>query len=129
MNSISRIDTLFQDPSSQPSKKESPYDQELAALEHFIDKMVTAENNAAKTDAKKAAEKARVLEEFERKIAFFSGQIHRAESELTALEGSLAQASTTSGENPALDSKKHEVLYWKARLRQVVESGEMNQGL
>ena len=50
-------------------------------------------------------------------------------SELAALEGSLAQASPAAGENPALDSKKHEVLYWKARLRQAVESCEMNHGL
>src|SRR5579872_4886492 len=130
MNTITRIDMLFQDPSSQPPKKASPYDQALAELESFIDKMVTAENNISKTNTKTAIQQAQLLEEYETKVAFLSGQIHRAESALTALEGSVAQASAAAAsQNPGLDSKIQEILYWKARLQQVVESNEMNHDL
>jgi len=129
MDPITKIDNLTSAFDSQPSKKTSPYDQALQTLETFIDKLVTAENNAAKTDAQKAIQEAQLLQAYERKVAFLSGQIHRVESELSALEGSLAQASATTGQSPVLDSKRQEVIYWQSRLRQVVEANQLNQGL
>ena len=119
MDSITRIENLLQADEFKPSKDKSPYDQELEVLEHFIDKLVTATNKANKAAALEAIKKAQFKEEFLKKVAYLTAQIHQAETELAALRASLEMRPPTSADSQLLDTKEHEVLYWKARLHEV----------
>ena len=121
MNSINPIDFGTTGTSSPSAPSQSPYDQELATLEKFIDKLVTAEKNIAKSDAETARRKAEILAEYEKKLAFLNGQIHKAQSELSALEGSLTQVSRSSLNQSEVDTKRQNVLYWTGKLRELVE--------
>ena len=126
MNSINRIESLLQslDATPQPSKKASPYDQELATLEHFIDKLVTAENKATKANTQASIQKEQILAQFKRKLDFLSGQVQQAEVALAALEGTGNPSSLSPSDLLLLNARKGEVSYWKSQIRQLIASNE-----
>jgi hypothetical protein len=124
MNPIAKIETLLQDLSLQPSQKKSSYDQELASLENFIDKLVTAENKATKANSQAAIQKEQMLAQFKRKLDFLSGQVQQAEIALAALEGTGNPSSLSPSDLLLLNARKSEVSYWKSQIRQLIASNE-----
>ncbi|HUO57586.1 MAG TPA: hypothetical protein VMV05_05360 [bacterium] len=129
MDAISRIDNLlsaFQDnttPSGPPSS--GP----IAPFEQAIDKLVTAENNAAKAASQTAIKAAEIREDFARRMAFLSAQVHKAESALAALQGSTTNAPQGTVNQLQIDAKQQEILYWKSRLHQAGLPTDMSGGL
>jgi hypothetical protein len=116
MEAITRIENLIQEP---PAEKTPVPEDSLAALEHFIDRMVTAENKLAKAAAQAAIRQRQIREEFERRVAFLSGRLHEAQKALAALEESLSRVEKSPADNELLNSKRAEVVYWRNQLRQV----------
>jgi phage-related minor tail protein len=121
MNTINPIDFGTTGTSSPSAPSQSPFDQELATLEKFIDKLATAEKNMAKSDAEAGRKKAELLAEYEKKLAYLTGLIHKAQSELAALQGSQDQAASSAVNEQVVESKRQDILFWSAKLRQLVE--------
>ena len=127
MDPINRIENLISN--LQDNNSHSPSGDPLASFEEAIDQLVAASNKAAKAAAQAAIKNAEAQEEFQRKIAFLSGQVHKAESALAALEGHIERAVRESGANLQLNSKRQEILYWKSRLHQAGLPDNGNAGL
>ncbi len=123
MESITRIENLI---TEMPEKKSSLPEDEIAFLEHFIDKMVKAQNNINKAAAQAAIRQRQIREEFERRVAFLSGRLHEAENALAALEESLSQAELSPSDNELLNTKRGEVVYWRTQLHQVCPPSTAN---
>ena len=125
MDPITRIDKLIEAFQPPEDKHKLPASGPLAPFEQAIDRMVEASNIAAKATAKAAIKQAQLREEFEKKISFLSGQVHRAESALAAMESSLDRLQQDPGASQIVTGKSHEVVYWKTRLHQYIENSQL----
>lgn len=123
MQSITRIENLM---TGQPESKVSAQEDTIQTLEHFIDRMVMAENKLSKAAAQAAITQRQIREEFEKRIAFLSSQLHEAESALAALEASLSRGAMTPGDHELLTTQRGEVEYWRTKLHQVQPPDHLN---
>ncbi|HEY5039417.1 MAG TPA: hypothetical protein VIJ93_10125 [bacterium] len=117
MESLNRIINLLNAIESPTESKIPSSEGLLGSFEQIIDKIVTIQNKATKEEAQAAIQNSEKLSEFEKKIAFFSGQLQQAQTALAALEGpSLTTESPNL--NQLISSKKEEVLYWSNKLHE-----------
>jgi phage shock protein A len=123
MEAITRIENLI---TEMPDKKPSVPEDTLTSLEHFIDRMVTAENKIAKAAAQAAIRQRQIREEFERRVAFLSSRLHQAETALAALEESLSRVEKSPGDIELLNTKRSEVVFWRSQLHQVCPPSTAN---
>jgi hypothetical protein len=117
MEALSPIENLITAIQAPGGKKISPADGTLGSFEQTIDKIVTTRIKSAKDDAQAGLQFSQKLSEFEKKIAFYSGQLQQAQTALAALEGQPTTANSPN-QNQLINSKKQEVFYWSTQLHE-----------
>jgi hypothetical protein len=123
MDAISRIENLNLQPPSGIGAY--PVEDPLTPFLQAIDKMVADGNSASKAIAKAAILKAEKKAEFERKLAYLTGQILNAKRALASIETPSPLVSKDPADCQLRTHKEGEVLYWENRLRQVCSQETM----
>ena len=99
------------------------YDPTLKVFEEMVDRIVSKDLKDKKAEEQAAVEKAKMVAERQREMAFLSGAVQQAEVALQGMPSSsprpLDAAQTLSVPNEVEKAvKESQLLYWKAKLIQ-----------